>query len=363
MLQHSQQNLPKIGKNHKFPQIFDVCRSVALGIFCCALLCVAGDGARAADRKTPPASNSASTPPTNSAAAKSKESELRAKNLLQKLESANIYGGIYPAENAFQSVNPTFSIYRLVETPSGELLLAYGYVTRTRQSLYRVWSLTEKTLRFEILANATDTPQIMAKLRDFLAPQTETSWPIRSLLTPLTLSPERKVVLRNEGVCGGPYRYWLEWLPNAADSKADQRDQPAKPVSIPPAFGRMVAYRVDEAIPYLIPPSCPLTVGSVEAGENISKSIQGKNLSLDFAQAVLLGNGAMLAFAANAPIMMRFDGNGRSGFSERQTHLKSITMSSAIFTEIINNSRAALGKFGALPLVERFEANFNNLFR
>ncbi|MCX8506348.1 MAG: hypothetical protein ORN98_07005 [Alphaproteobacteria bacterium] len=297
-------------------------------------------------------------------ATNTKEPNQTAKNLLQKLEAAAINGAVFPSENAIQSVNPTFSIYRLVESRSGELLLAYGYVTRERQSVYRVWSLTAKTLRFEILASPTDSQQIMAKLRDFLTPQTAISWPIRSLLTPLPVSAERKVVLHNEGVCGGPYRYWLEWQPIAVEPspKIEQRDKPIKPAMTPPSIGYMAAYRVEDAVSYLIPPGCPLTQGSEEVGENISRSIQGKNLSLNFAQAVLLGNGSILAFAANAPLMLRFDANGRTGFNDRQAHLKIIPMSSAIYTGIINNSRAALGKFGTLPLLERFEANFNRLF-
>ena len=322
-----------------------------------ALVGMSLNGVGAAERKTP-----MNAP--KSADAKSKEPDQRAKDLQQKLDEAALNGAIFPAENAFQSVNPTFSIYRLVETPTGELLLAYGYVTRNRQSVYRVWSLTEKTIRFEILANPTDSQQIMAKLREYLAPKTSISWPIRSLLTPLPLNAERLVVLRNEGVCGGPYRYWLEWLPLTVEQppKIELSDKPLKPVATPPSYGRMVGYRLEEAMPYLIPPGCPLTLGSEAVGENLNQSIAGKNLTLVFAQAVLLGNGGMLAFAANAPIMLRFDVTGRSSFSDRQIRLKSITMSSAIYKEIINNSRAALGKFGTLPLLERFEANFNQLF-
>ncbi|MDI9350021.1 MAG: hypothetical protein QM537_08495 [Candidatus Symbiobacter sp.] len=297
------------------------------------------------------------------AASKNSAPENYAKNLSQILDVKGITGAVYPADHAMQSINPTFSIYRLVVSPGGELLLAYGYATRDRQSVYRVWSLTAKVLRFEMRTNSAQTAQIMGKLRDYLAPQTLMSWPIRSLATPLAVSPERRIVLHNEGVCGGPYRYWLEWqgAAIAPPAHADIRIKTPPENLAYPSFGRMLAYRPDAPIPYIIPHNCPLTLGSEANGDNLSQTVNGKLLTLDFAQAVQLGNGAILAFAANAPVMIRFDAAGRSNFSDPQLRLTSTAMSRERFTEIINLARSASGRYGSLPLLARFEANFSAL--
>ena len=286
------------------------------------------------------------------------------KNFLQRLDSLGLATGTYPAENAIISVNPTLSIYRLVETDTGELLLAYGYATRDRQSVYRVWSLTHKQIRFEVRASPSEMTQIMTKLRDFLAPIAANSWPIRSLSTPYALSTERRAVLRNEGVCGGLYRYWLEWQGSIIipPVKTELRGKQAPLPTNIPSFGRMIALHLDEPISYLIPPNCPLTLGSEANGDNLQQTVAGKLLSLGFAQAVQLGNGGMVVFAANAPVMIRFDASGNFTNNERGLKLVSIPMSNDRYTELINNSRAGIGRFGNLPLMQRFEANFNHAF-
>ncbi|MCX8501667.1 MAG: hypothetical protein ORO03_08255 [Alphaproteobacteria bacterium] len=216
-----------------------------------------------------------------------------------------------PAEGVLYSGRAVVSVYALLRNGLDDLVVIYGYTTENGDSIYRAYSLgrSQVLAQFDHPPTSGGTvPSPFTQIRDYVARESVESWPVKSLLMPLPLSPSLKVQAHHQGQCAGPFAYWLEW--QRLSSGRTQYNQPVVQSS-----ARMMLRNGDRPRPFFIQAACPWAQNSPNETVAGVTTIQ----SILLAQGIATGNGGLLAFGSTEPLVVRFDSGGTSRPLEKPT--------------------------------------------
>ena len=225
------------------------------------------------------------------------------------LDRINFQSTILPAEDMAYSGRALVSVYGFLRNRNHDLVLIYGYTTVNGDSVYRAYSLG----RSQVLAQFDHprggggevAPSPFTQIRDYIAKESVETWPIKSLLMPLSLSSNLQVLAHNQGQCVGPFSYWIEWL-----RQSPGRTKYNQPVV--QSSARMVLRTGDQPRPFVIQAACPLADAHGLDSLTGSSTVQ----SILLAQGIATGKGGLLAFGSTEPVVLRFDGAGTSRIIE-----------------------------------------------
>lgn len=205
--------------------------------------------------------------------------------LAEIFDRHDFQGAILPAEMMRLHGQSVLAVYRVFEAKDGDVEIVYGYAGTDHKSYYRSYALFAKAVRFELVRTAEDRSPLLPAIRDYAADNLVQNFPIRSLLTEMPTTPDRRVTTLLTGACGVPFGAWL--------MVKDPVDHPL--------VERMVARVLEFPVPFLEPAGCPLSPPKGSA------TLRTRARSVTFAQGLPLGDGTMLAIASTDPLVVRFD--------------------------------------------------------